>query len=268
MHFEVLVEDQSGSIALDILLKRVIGANGQTHSWTLRHYKGIGHIPKKLHQVPNPRTQLLLHHLPALLRGYGRGLSPAQACVVVVVDLDDKDCIAFKQDLVGVLNACNPAPTTLFRIAIEECEAWLLGDRDAVKAAYPNAKDPVLNGYAQDSICGTWEVLADAVHPGGAVQLRKSGWPGTQPQGEAKSEWARQNRSVRGRKPEPVEELPGVARRSEASGRQPDLRTWAVRSGAANSHGRPAGQLLYPGGSFPTIPVHVNAPAGPLTPDP
>ena len=42
-----------------------------------------------------------------------------------------------------------------------------------VKSAYPNAKDAVLNSYVQDSICGTWEVLADAVHPGGS-QLLKS----------------------------------------------------------------------------------------------
>ena len=108
--------------------------------------------------------------------------------MVVVVDLDDKNCIAFKQDLVGVLNACNPGPKTLFRIAIEECEAWLLGDRDAVKAAYPNAKDLVLNGYRQDSICGTWEVLANAVHPGGSAQLQSAGYPIA---GKAKCEWPR-----------------------------------------------------------------------------
>ncbi len=187
MHFEVLVEDKSGSIALSVLLKKILGANGRVHSWKLHPYQGIGAIPKDLAEAPNPKTQFLLHHLPALLRGYGSSLSASQACVIVVVDLDDKDCIAFKRDLVGVLNACNPSPTTLFRIAIEESEAWLLGDRDAVKAAYPNAKDAILNGYAQDSICGTWEVLADAVHPGGSVQLKKTGWPAP---GRAKCDWA------------------------------------------------------------------------------
>ncbi|MDE2905909.1 MAG: hypothetical protein OXQ28_07470, partial [Acidobacteriota bacterium] len=157
MHFEVLAEDQSGSIALDVLLQKILGRNGADHSWKLHPYKGIGRIPANLHEAPNPKTRLLLHHLPALLRGYGRSLAGADACVVVVADLDDRDCIAFKKDLVDVLNACNPRPRTLFRIAIEESEAWLLGDRDAVKAAYPNARDSVLNGYVQDSICGTWE---------------------------------------------------------------------------------------------------------------
>ncbi len=28
MHFEVLVEDQSGSIALDVVLEKILGTNG------------------------------------------------------------------------------------------------------------------------------------------------------------------------------------------------------------------------------------------------
>ena len=75
----------------------------------------------------------------------------------------------------------------MFRIAIEESEAWLLGDRDAVKAAYPNAKDSVLDGYVQDSICDTWEVLADAVHSGGSAALKRIGYP---EEGRRKSNWA------------------------------------------------------------------------------
>ena len=177
MHFEVLVEDMSGSIALDILLEKILGKNRHGHSWKLHPYKGIGRIPKNLQAVPNPGRRLLLNHLPMLLRGYGRSLRLGHGCVVVVVDLDTEDCVAFKQELLGVLATCRPPPTTLFRIAIEESEAWLLGDRDAVKAAYPKAKDPVLSGYKQDSICGTWEVLADAVHPGGSAQLKNVGYP-------------------------------------------------------------------------------------------
>ena len=188
MHFEVLVEDQSGGIALDVVLEKILGKSGQSHSWRLHPYKGIGRIPANLHAVPNPRKRLLLNHLPRLLRGYGRSLQPGRDCVLVVVDLDTQDCIKLKQELLGVLQACNPRPTTLFRIAIEEGEAWLLGDRDAVKAAYPNAKDPVLNSYAQDSICGTWEILADAVHPGGSAPLKRAGYPTA---GRAKCDWAR-----------------------------------------------------------------------------
>ena len=186
MHFEVLVEDQSGSIALEHILEKILGPNYSEHTWRIKEYKGIGRIPRDLRGVTDPKARILLDRLPGILQGYGRSL-PDNSSVVVVVDLDDQDCIKFKQDLVNVLNACNPRPNTLFRIAIEESEAWLLGDRAAVKAAYPNARDAVLNAYGQDSICGTWEVLADAVHEGGASQLKALGYPSA---GIAKCEWA------------------------------------------------------------------------------
>ena len=186
MHFEVLAEDQSGSIALECLLEKILGANGTAHTWIIHPYKGLGHIPKGLHSVTDPQKRLLLDRLPDLLRGYGRSLSSSDA-VVVVVDADDRDCVAFKRELLDVLEACTPRPRTLFRIAIEESEAWLLGDRAAVKQAYPAAKDSVLNRYEQDSICGTWEVLADAVHTGGSGKLKESGYPAT---GIEKCDWA------------------------------------------------------------------------------
>ena len=186
MHFEILVEDQSGSIALEHFLEKILGPNYAEHSWNIHAYKGIGRIPTDLRSAPNPANRLLLDNLPRLLRGYGKSLTDSSA-VVVVVDLDDRDCMVFKQDMVNVLNACNPRPQTLFRIAIEESEAWLLGDRAAVKSAYPNANDATLSNYVQDSICGTWEVLADAIHPGGSSHLKALGYP---PTGMAKCDWA------------------------------------------------------------------------------
>ena len=190
MHFEVLVEDRSGGIAIDLILEKILGANYTNHTWKLITYRGIGRIPKDLRSATDPQKRLLLNKLPKLLRGYGKSL-PDGSAVVVVVDLDRRDCMSFKQELLDVLHACNPCPRTLFRIAIEESEAWLLGDCNAVKAAYPRARDSVLNGYKQDSICGTWEVLADAVYPGGSARLkRRHHWlPGVL-FGAAKSDWA------------------------------------------------------------------------------
>ena len=186
MHLEVLVEDQSGGIALETMLEKILGANGAVHSWSMRPYKGIGRLPKNLSGVTNPSDRILLDRLPSILRGYGRSL-PDSSRVMVVVDSDDKDCLKFKQELLDVLNTCNPRPIALFRIAVEESEAWLLGDRAAVKTAYPNAKSSVLDSYVQDSICGTWEVLANAVHPGGSQRLKRFGYPEV---GIAKCEWA------------------------------------------------------------------------------
>ena len=188
MHFEILVEDQSGKKALDILVPKIIG-NG--HTFDVHAYKGIGRIPKNLRSTSDPSKRILLDQLPRLLRGYGNTFSnyPAdyRAAVIVVCDLDDKCLKAFRDELLNILNGCNPAPETRFCLAIEEGEAWFLGDIPAVEGAYPKAKDEVLNGYVQDSICGTWEKLADAVCPGGAVRLAAQGW---QAIGAEKSKWA------------------------------------------------------------------------------
>ncbi len=187
MHFEILVEDASGKIALEFCLEKILGPDRPDCTYRIVSYQGIGRIPKDLGGTADPQKRILLDRLPRLLRGYGKSLQDFSAAVVVVVDLDDKDCLVFKQEMLNVLNDCDPQPTTLFRIAIEEGEAWLLGDLNAVKAAYPRAKEQVLNAYVQDSICGTWEKLADAVYRGGSQKLKQLGWPYT---GQAKSEWA------------------------------------------------------------------------------
>ena len=163
MHFEVLVEDESGKIALEHMIPKILGSNDQKHTYRIISYKGVGRIPKNLKGNIDPRKRILLDRLPRLLRGYGKSLENLAAGVVVVVDLDNKDCISFKKEMIDILKTCHPKPKTLFRIAIEEGEAWLLGDSNAVKKAYPKAVEHVLNNYVQDSICGTWEKLADAV---------------------------------------------------------------------------------------------------------
>lgn len=188
MHFEILVEDQSGQTMLEILIPKIIG---EQHTFRFHDYRGVGHIPKNLTSRTDARKRILLDQLPRLLRGYGKtfaGYSPNYpAAVIVVCDLDDKCLKAFRQELFAALNACNPKPETRFCIAIEEGEAWLLGDIPAVKAAYPNAKDNVLRSYENDSICGTWELLADSVSSGGANGLKNRGW---QVVGREKSVWA------------------------------------------------------------------------------
>ena len=188
MHFEILVEDQSGKRLLDILTPKIIG---DKHTFKVHAYQGIGRIPRNLTSSTNARNRLLLDQLPRLLRGYGNTFAnyPANypAAVILVCDLDDKCLKIFREELFTVLNACNPKPETRFCIAIEEGEAWLLGDLPAIKVAYPNARDSVLNRYENDSICGTWELLADAVSQGGSSALRRRGG---QAVGIEKSAWA------------------------------------------------------------------------------
>lgn len=186
MHLEILVEDQSGKAALDLLLPKILGTSSP-YTFRVISYKGIGRIPKNMKPGTDANRRILLDQLPRLLQGYGQQYQNYPAAVIVICDLDDKCLKAFRAELLGLLENCNPALQTRFCIAIEEGEAWLLGDLEAVKAAYPKAKDSVLVGYNHDAICGTWEILADAVYPGGSKQLQKKGW---QAIGAQKSEWA------------------------------------------------------------------------------
>jgi hypothetical protein len=185
MHIEVLVEDGSGAKLVEALLPNVIGPQGEIHTWRVHSYKGIGRLPTGLSANADPAKRALLNQLPRLLSGYGK--TTGIDAVVVVLDNDKRDCKAFLKELKDLLNKCNPAPTTLFRLAIEEMEAWFLGDRQALLAAYPKAKRDVLARYQQDSVCGTWELLADAVYPGGQAAIHAAGWPLP---GQIKHEWA------------------------------------------------------------------------------
>lgn len=188
MHFEVLIEDLSGKKTLDLLMPKIIG---DQHTFRVISYRGVGRIPKNLMSPTDASQRILLNRLPSLLRGYGNTYanSPARHSTVllVVCDLDNKCLKTFRQALLDVLNSCNPRLQTRFCIAIEEGEAWLLGDISAIKAAYPQAKANILNNYQNDSICNTWELLAEAVFIGGLRALEKKG---TQAIGIEKSAWA------------------------------------------------------------------------------
>ncbi|MCL2017000.1 MAG: DUF4276 family protein [Defluviitaleaceae bacterium] len=180
MYVEVLVEDISGKKAIEILAPKLFNIPTRIH-----HYKGIGHIPKNMRPKTDASKRQLLNELPRLLQGFGR-VSACQA-VVIICDLDDRDKQAFLAELNNILESCSPKPNAIFCLAVEEFEAWYLGDINAIKQAYPRAKNNVLNAYENDTICGTWETLADAVYKGGSKDLIKKGW---QEIGKQKSAWA------------------------------------------------------------------------------
>lgn len=193
MHFEILVEDQSGQKMLEILIPKIVGPE---HTFRIHPYKGIGHIPAGMKAKSDPGKRILLDQLPKLLRGYGRTFADYppdyKAVVILVCDLDNRCLKEFRMDLKAILDACTPRPEARFCIAIEEGEAWLLGDIAAIAQAYPSiqtegAKADILLSYRNDSICGTWEMLADVLHPGGRKKLESQGW---QAIGKQKTEWA------------------------------------------------------------------------------
>ncbi|MGV8041964.1 MAG: DUF4276 family protein [Thermoanaerobaculaceae bacterium] len=89
----------------------------------------------------------LLNKLADRLRGYAKWL-PADWRIVVVVDRDNDDCHALKEQLEAMAaearlrsrSRTGGSPWQVVnRIAIEELEAWYFGDWKAVCLAYPKA---------------------------------------------------------------------------------------------------------------------------------
>jgi hypothetical protein len=188
IHFNFLIEDKSGERMLEILLPKIL-EDGYTS--LIKSYKGIGHLPKGLRREKDPTKRVLLNQLPRLIRGFGKAYKgygeEYRAVLFVLMDLDTRDKTEFLEELKSVLQSCSPRPETYFCLAIEESEAWFLGDIEAIKKAYPDVKRQILTSYKSDSICGTWELLADAIYAGGHAMLEKKG---KHEVGKVKSNWA------------------------------------------------------------------------------
>lgn len=170
MRIHILVEGPSEKAFLDLWLPRFLPAQ---HSFKIIPHRGKGRVPGDPSKKPNPKRQGLLDQLPAKLRAYGRELRPETDRILVLVDLDHDDCLDLKMRMVDLINYCNPPPVALFRIAIEETEAFYLGDRAAIRSAYPKAKLSKMDSYIQDSICGTWELFREVI---GEISEDKVEW--------------------------------------------------------------------------------------------
>lgn len=167
LHF--LVEGTSEVKFLDGLLPRLI----PRHQFEIYLHQGKGRLPDDPRKPPDPRRRGVLDLLPATLRAWGKSLSSETDRVVLLVDLDNDDCGVLLEGLSNMLVAIEPVPSCLFRIAIEEVEAWYLGDWTALKRAFPKAKKSLWMKYEQDAICGTWESLQTVIR---APVERKTSW--------------------------------------------------------------------------------------------
>lgn len=178
MHIEFLVEDGSGKVFLDLLLPK-FGLD----SYRIHSYKGVGRLPKSSSSNRHlTKRNGLLSNLKKLLEGYGKSLSQ-QDCVFVLFDLDDEDIQELRAKLLSLYSELRTPARAVVAIAIEEMEAWFLGDTIALQSAYPRLKTTILNTYKQDSVCGTWELLARIL--GHEHEIKD--W---QKAGKLKSEWA------------------------------------------------------------------------------
>jgi hypothetical protein len=153
LHLEILVEEYSAEIALANLLPKILPPQV---TFKILSFRGKTDLFKKL---------------PQRLRGY-RPWLPDNWRIVVLCDRDDDDCHELKQKLEdfatqsGFTTKSSPSSqpfTLLNRIAIEELEAWLLGDPKAIEQAYPGVSANFITRKRYrnpDAITGgTWEAL-------------------------------------------------------------------------------------------------------------
>jgi hypothetical protein len=188
MYIQFLAEDSSGATLLQHIVPRLLGT---CIAYDIKSYKGVGRLPAGLKPTTDPRKRLLLDQLPRLVQGYGKTFAsypPAdRPTLVIVCDLDNRCMKEFRRDLLDCIEQCSDRPNTILCFAVEEMEAWILGDKQAITSAYPRARTKPLDDYLPDSICGTWEVLADALHLGGSASLASQGYNAI---GAKKHEWA------------------------------------------------------------------------------
>ena len=145
MRVDFLVEEPSAKAALEQLLPRLLPADC---TYRVRAFEG---------------WQDLLGDLKAVLQGYHRRiLREGETDLRVVVLLDgDGICARRKANLeekaaeAGLLTKTAAGPGQPFHVlncvAVQELEAWWLGDREAIMAAYPGVKPHHFKGLDRNS---------------------------------------------------------------------------------------------------------------------
>lgn len=173
-YIEILIEDKSGSILIEQIMDKYV-KDKENLTYKIHSFKGIGKIPLKVNRMSQIKSKRLLTDLPMYLKGMDASLKsmPGRKAIFVILDSDDEDCVNIKCSLVQMYRKLGISTQVFFCIAIEEIEAWLLGDGEALVTAYPMAKRQLLQKYIPDSIIGTWEYLADIVYKGGFQKLKR-----------------------------------------------------------------------------------------------
>lgn len=189
VHFQFLIEDISGEIFIRHVVEKLMMQYDHI-SYDCKAFKGIGGL-KISGNANKVKTDKLLDDLLIFLRGFDKSLKGIPAAIVVVLDNDKRDTNEFRLQLETQAQLSMISIDYVFCIAVEEMEAWLLGDREALQKAYPEIRLAFLKDYVQDEICGTWELLANALYKGGLKQFKKDN-PTYREVGKCKSEWARE----------------------------------------------------------------------------
>jgi len=146
MHIEFLVEEPSMEMALKSIVPKIIEIQ---HTFSIHNFQD---------------KKRLLKRLPMRMQAYANFL-PDDWRIVVLVDRDNHDCKKLKQELGKASRVVikKKGNVVLHRIAIEELEAWFLGDIPAIRVEFPKVSanlDKNKKFRDPDAIKGgTWETL-------------------------------------------------------------------------------------------------------------
>jgi hypothetical protein len=161
MHVEILLEEPSAEAFLQTIFPSILPP---PVTWNPVIFQGKAD---------------LLRNLEPRLKGYHKWI-PDDWRIVVLIDEDRQDCHTLKQQMeaaafkAGFATKTNPQRgvfKVINRIAVEELEAWLFGDIQALVEAYPGVS-PNLGAKARfrqpDTIAGgTWEALEQILQQAG-----------------------------------------------------------------------------------------------------
>lgn len=188
MHLEVLIEDRSGAAVMQVLLHTILAGRPAAYTYAIRPHRGKGSYPQNPDRRPARFASGLMDLLPAKARAYAKSFYPEELLLIVLLDSDEEAPDTVQARIQSILTRYADSLPTVIGLCVEEMESWLLGDENAVLAAYPDANRRLLRSYEQDSICGTWEVLARAILGAKAEQVIRLGYPVV---GQYKQDWAK-----------------------------------------------------------------------------
>jgi hypothetical protein len=163
----LLVEGPSERALLNGWIPRVLKGK----AFRVHPHQGKGTLPIDLDSPPDPKKRGLLDQLVAKLRGYAASPQSELMQIVVLVDADSDAPKILLESIRRAAFSVAPNLSVAVCLAIEETEAFYLGDLKALEQAFPEANLKMARSYVPDSIVGTWELFGRVVGDGGGNKV-------------------------------------------------------------------------------------------------
>ena len=116
--------------------KRVLSG----HPIVVHPHQGKGTLPSVQTSRPDRGRRGVLDLLPATLRGYAEALDPKRDAVLIVVDADNDDPNKLEAEISEAVSSVAPTLRVIVRDAVEETEAFYLGDLRGAPARLPRSR--------------------------------------------------------------------------------------------------------------------------------